>query len=206
MNETIQTLAPEHVVPVPVPVPLEGTEAVPSAPPEPPPPLAASAASDDLPTSRLQSLPAALPPPVPPPGPALKTQPLRAISRDDATAKLAAHGKRHGWQTILAHLRRAAASVPQRLGRREAWTERRIGVACAALGLTMIAVALVLGWQSVGSERLEKLEHVPVAVAVVLSRAALAIAAMVVGYGLLRVGERTALASRGRRDEASKVD
>jgi hypothetical protein len=165
--------------------------------------VASPASEDQLPTSRLQSVLAPLPPPLPPQGPAHKTQPLRAISRDDAAARLAAQvkAKRQAWRTLLDHVKRAAEAVPGRFGGREAWTERRIGLSCAVLGLTMIAVALVLGWESVASERLEKLDHVPVAVAVVLSRAAIAIAAMVVGYGLLRVGERTALGSRAGRDE-----
>lgn len=81
-----------------------------------------------------------------------------------------------------------------------AWTERRAGVSCAILGLAMIAGSLMLGWESVASERFDKVEHVSLAVALVLARAALAIAAMVVGYGLLRVGERTALSAGARHD------
>jgi hypothetical protein len=156
-----------------------------------PPPVHSS--EDQLPTSRLQSILAPLPPPVAPQGPAHKTQRLRAISPSDATAKLAVTPPREAWRRVAAHLGRVARAVPGSLARREAWTEKRIAVACAGTGLALIVGALVLGWGAVTSDHLEKLDHVPVAVAMVVSRAALAIATMAVGYGLLRVGERTGL-------------
>ncbi len=91
-------------------------------------------------------------------------------------------------------------AVPSRLGalRSEAWTERRLGLTCGALGVLMIVGSLVLGWQSVAGERFEHGEQASLAVAVVLARAALSIAAMLVGYGLLRVGERALLSSSAR--------
>jgi hypothetical protein len=190
MNEPTQTPAVEQVVPVPVPVPPSKTQESNGA-----------SGEDQLPTSRLPSIPAPLPPPVPPQGPAHKTQPLRAITRDAAAARLAVEAKRQRWQAVLAHVKRAAAGVPSRFGGLggEPWTERRIGTWCAVVGFAMIAGSLGLGWESVASERFEKVEHVPLAVALVLARAAIAIATMAVGYGLLRVGERTAFASNDRK-------
>lgn len=200
MNESTPTPAREDVVPVPVPVPASTrapveppfARALESRPSSSPPP------ADQLPTARVQTIPPPLPPPVPPPGPAHKTQPLRTITRADAAAKLAAERKRPRWEMILGQVKRAAVAVPSRIGgiRSEAWTERRLGIACGAIGLAMIAGALALGWQSVASDRLERMEHVSLAVAVTLARAAIAIATMVIGYGLLRVGERTLVASR----------
>jgi len=187
--------APEEVVHASVP-----------APAVPPP----ASSEDQLPTSRLQSLPLELPPPVPPHGPAHKTQPLRPITREVAAAKLAAEAKvarRRQWQAVVAHVKRAAVAVPSGFAglRSATWTPRRVGIVFGTLGVTMIACALVLGWQGVQGvalDRFEKAEHASLAVAIVLARAAMAIATMLVGYGLLRVGERAlasgAHARRGR--------
>ena len=117
------------------------------------------------------------------------------IEREELTAKYALEAKRRRWQAVIADMKRAARTY----GIGGAWTEQRIGVSCGILGLAMIAGSLVLGWESVASERFDKVEHVSLAVALVLARAALAIAAMAVGYGLLRVGERTALAAGARQ-------
>jgi hypothetical protein len=210
MNEPTLTPAAEEVVPVPVPVQLAALEPAlePADKPLPEPRVSPPSPSEDqLPTTRVQSIAVPLPPPVPPQGPAHKTQPLRAITRDDAEARLAVEAKRRRWQTVLSQVKRAAAGVPSPLAvlRGEAWTERRVGLACATVGVAMIGCALVLGWQSVASDRFVKVEHVSLAVAVVLARAAIAIAAMLVGYGLLRVGERTLLAfperGLGRRSD-----
>jgi hypothetical protein len=186
MNEPTQTPASEQPVPVSVPLPIPSREARASA---------GTAPEDQLPTSRFPSIAAPLPPPLPPPGPARKAQPP-AIERDDATAKYALEAKRRRWQAVVSDMKRAAGTYSFA----GALTERRVGVSCAILGLAMIAGSLMLGWESVASERFDKVEHVSLAVALVLARAALAIAAMVVGYGLLRVGERTAL-SAGARDD-----
>ncbi len=150
----------------------------------------AASAEDQLPTSRMPSLLAPLPPPVPPSGPAHKTQRLRAISPTDATTRLArAADDRKVWRTALAHVRRAA-SAARVLGRREAWTERRIRMVAGVVGLLLIASGLALGWQAVSFERLERFEHAPGAAAVLVARALMAIATMAVGYGLVRMGER----------------
>jgi hypothetical protein len=188
MNEPTQNPGAEQPVPVSVPVQIPARTA-PAARAN-----AGAAQEDQLPTSRYPSI-APLPPPLPPPGPARKGQ-LPATERDDATAKYALEAQRRRWQAVVADMKRAARAY----GFAGAWTERRVGVCCAILGLAMIAGSLMLGWESVASERFDKVEHVSLAVALVLARAALAIAAMVVGYGLLRVGERTAL-SAGARDD-----
>jgi hypothetical protein len=192
MNEPTQTPASEEVVPVSVPLPLP-------RPPEAPVRVAGAATEDQLPTSRLPTIAPPLPPPLPPRGPAHKMQPLRPIGREEATARYAVETKRERWQAAIRHVKRAARTYRFRGG---AWTERQVGVSCAILGLAMIAGSLVLGWESVAGEQLEKVEHASLAVAVVLARAAIAIAAMVVGYGLLRVGERTALAGARREADA----
>jgi hypothetical protein len=232
MNEQTLTRTPEEVVPVPVPVAGPVSVSAPGSVPVPAsvavsvpapasvseravasdtaakaapetPAVASASSADQLPTTRLPSLASILPPPVPPPGPAHKTQPLRAITRDAAAAKLADAGKRRPWKNVLGHVTRVAAAVPSSVGslpfgralRSEAWTERRVGVLSAALGAVMIAGALVLGWLSVTGDRFDKLEPASITVAIVLARAALAIATMTVGFGLMRVGERTLVTS-----------
>ena len=200
MNETTLTPAPQEVVPVPVsahPALEHALEPVVQARP------IASVPFDQIPTARVQTIPPPLPPPVPPPGPAHQTQPLRPITREDA-ARLA-ETKRLPWRTVLGHFKRAAEAVPSRFGALggDAWTERRVGLASAAIGVTLIVGALVIGWQSIAIERFERVEHASLAVALVLARAALAIATMIVGYGLLRVGERTMLASSASRRDHS---
>ena len=170
--------------------------AVIAAPPAPEQPVAQKQrpSADQLPTARVQSIPPPLPPLVPPQGPALKTQPLRALSRSAADAHLAAEAKRLQWSTLFSHVKRAAAIVPSRLVglRREAWTQQRIGLSCAALGLAIVVGSLVAGWQGVASERLDTGSHVALAVSIVAARALLAIAATCIGYALLRMGERLA--------------
>jgi hypothetical protein len=190
MNEPTQTPASKDVVPVSVPLPVPPL-------PEAPARAAAGATEDQLPTSRLPTIAPPLPPPLPPRGPAHRTQPLRSIGREEATARYTVETKRERWQAAIRHVTRAARTYRFGGG---AWTERQAGVSCAVLGLAMIAGSLVLGWESVATEPFEKVEHASLAVAVVLARAAIAIAAMIVGYGLLRVGERTALT--GARREA----
>jgi hypothetical protein len=212
MNEQTQTPAPQEVVPVVVPaaaaavaeLPRLEREAESKAEPAPATRTAQSASpADQLPTTRLPSIAPLLPPPVPPPGPAHRTQPLRAITRDAAAAKLADAGKRRPWKNVLGHVTRAAAAVPSSVGslrfdalRSEAWTQRRVGVTCAAVGVTMIAGALILGWLSIAVDRFDKVEPASIVVAIVLARAALAIATMMVGFGLMRLGERMLLATR----------
>jgi hypothetical protein len=145
--------------------------------------------AEELPTSRLPSLVGPLPPIAPPPGPALKTQPLRAIPRPAA--------KRLPWRAFVASVTRAAAAMPGRFagGRREPWTARAAGRACYLAGGALILAALVLGWVSVTGERLERPEPPALAAAIVIVRGALAAAAAWVGYALLRMGERLAFAA-----------
>jgi hypothetical protein len=192
MNEPTQNPASKDVVPVSVPLPVPTPPGVPAR-------AAAAATEDQLPTSRLPTIAPPLPPRLPPPVPGQKPPGLRPIGREEATAKYTVETKRERWQAAIRHVKRAARTYRFGGG---AWTDRRIGVTCAALGLAMIAGSLVLGWESVASEQLEKAEHASLAVAVVLARAAIAIAAMIVGYGLLRIGERTALTT-ARRDAAA---
>jgi len=184
MNEP--TLTPEEVVPVPVPI--AGSASTHIAPPVP--------SSDQLPTVRFQSLPPPLPPPrAPVPvAPAQKTQPLRPITRDAALAA-AGEARTSPWRAGAAFeaVRRAVAIVlsPLRELRSASWTARRVGISSAASGVMMIMVSLVVGWDGVASVRYEKTELASLAIAVLLARTVLAVAAMAVGYGLLRVGERT---------------
>ncbi|HEY2511327.1 MAG TPA: hypothetical protein VGI39_10745 [Polyangiaceae bacterium] len=70
------------------------------------------------------------------------------------------------------------------------WTERTFGRASAIVGAALIVAGLIAGWISVEAGRGDHAEPVAVAVAVILSRAALAVAAMRVGYALLALGER----------------
>jgi hypothetical protein len=200
--------APEEVVhPSVPPAPPIASHVASDVPPELVSASSLASSEDQLPTSRFPSLPHALPPPMPPPGPAHKTQPLRPITREDAAAKLAAdakaakRAKRQRLQAAATNVTRAALGVPSRLSQlglshAASWTPKRAGVACATVGVAMITGALVLGWRSVAGDHLEQPEHVSLAVAIVLARAALAIAAMGVGYGLLRVGERTLVSAR----------
>jgi hypothetical protein len=214
MNEPTTASAPTATAPVspvsvqsPPPPPAlalaaedvtgEAHEDAPPVSPAATAPSESAPAEDQLPTSRMPSLLAPLPPPVPPSGPAHKTQRLRAISPTDATSRLArAAEDRKVWRTALAHLRRAADAA-RVLARREAWTERRIAMTCGAAGLLMIASGLVLGWQAVSLDRLERFEHAPGAAAVLVARALMAIATMAVGYGLVRIGERALPGGRG---------
>jgi hypothetical protein len=204
MNEP--TPAPATDAATALPAPSAPESVLSASVPAPAPPASSSSLDDQLPTSRLQSLPLELPPPVPPHGPAHKTQPLRPITREAAEARLASEArlakeaKRRRWQAMVAHVKRVAVAVPSRL-RSATWTRQRVGVLLGVVGVAMIACALGLGWQSVASERLASTEHVSLAVALVVARAAMAIAAMFVGYGLLRVGERTLAAGRGTHRE-----
>jgi hypothetical protein len=212
MNE--QTLAPnpEEVVPVPVPAaaieellaPEKPSKSAPDARASKPAAIETRApsavAADQLPTTRLPSIASILPPPLPPPGPAHKTQPLKAISRDAATVKLADTGNRRPWKKVLGHVTRAAAGAPSRMHlgalRGEAWTQRRVGALAVTLGAAMIVGALVFGCLNVTTERFGQSEPASIVAALILARAAIAIATMVIGFGLMRVGERTILSSR----------
>ncbi len=209
MNEPTLTPTPEEVVPVPVP-----TGSVPAVVLEMGPP-ARNLAADQLPTARVPSIAPPLPPPVPPQGPAHKTQPLRAVTREEAAARLASDKRRVRrlrWEQLVANGKRVVAVVAARFGAsagarpdpHEGSSERRLGFVCAATGIALIAGALVLGWQGVASERFDKVEQASLAVAIVFARAAIAIASKLVGYGLLRVGEPTLLAfpkGKGQRGE-----
>lgn len=152
-----------------------------------PPPVRSSA--EELPTTRLPSLVGPLPPIAPPPGPALKTQPLRAIPRPGS--------KRLPWRALVAGFTRAAAAMPGRFAgaRGEPWTARTAGRLCGAAGGTLILAGLVLGWVSVTGERLERPEPPALAAAIVVVRGVLAVAAAWLGYAVLRMGERLALAT-----------
>lgn len=70
------------------------------------------------------------------------------------------------------------------------WTERSFGRASTIVGALLIVGALVAGWVSVEAVRGDRGEPVAVAVAIVVSRVALAVAAMRVGYALIALGER----------------
>jgi len=66
---------------------------------------------------------------------------------------------------------------------------------CGAAGGTLILAGLVLGWVSVTGERLERPEPPALAAAIVVVRGVLAVAAAWLGYAVLRMGERLALAT-----------
>ncbi len=168
---------------------------------------------DQLPTARVPAILAPLPAPAAPQGPAYKTQPLRAVT----PASTGAHDMRRArWAGALGRLRRVAANVPATIGTigSRTWSatrvEQRLGVACVAIGVLVIVASLAAGWRDVshglgdahglgdGVAVLSNVgrENVSVLAALVLARTALAIAATAVGYGLLRVGERTLRAHR----------
>jgi hypothetical protein len=154
--------------------------------------MAAVNMPEDLPTTRVQSIPPPLPPLpplVPPPGPAHKTQPLRALSRNGADVQLRAR-RRVEWRTILSHVKRVAAAVPATLPRFESdrWNQRRVGAVAGSLGLVMLVGGVVAGWLSLGAKLDDA--HAGAAAAIALGRAAIAIATMAAGCALLRTGER----------------
>ncbi len=101
------------------------------------------------------------------------------------------------WRAFMSGVKRAAATAPGRVGAagRAAWSPRRVGVACGVLGLVMIVGALAYGTVGIAGARLDKAEHVPLEVALILARAAMAIATMCVGYAVLRIGERLSFAA-----------
>jgi len=157
------------------------TEAKPS--PEPTASPSPHAVEDQLPTSRFAPLPPVSAPPAPQPA----TQKMRAID-----------AKQPRWRALLAWMpratvvRRGEPATPRVI---TAWTQRQAGLACGVLGAIAIVTAMVLGWRALGDGVIAQPHEVPIVVAGVIGRAAIAIAAMVVGYGMLRIGERLAFPS-----------
>jgi len=154
---------------------------------------AARGSEDQLPTTRLPSLPSVLPE-------ALEralagdSSPPSVVVADAGNVKTLPRMKapRLNWRAFMSGVKRAAANAPGRVGAvgRAAWSPRRVGVACGVLGLVMIVGALAYGTVGIAGARLDRAEHVPLEVALILARAAMAIATMCVGYAVLRIGER----------------
>ena len=93
----------------------------------------------------------------------------------------------NAWEKLVTASSRIAAVA------RAGSTERSVGVACVVLGVGAIAASLVSGWYAVDGDHFGDLkgDRATLAAAVVLARAALAIAAAAIGFGVLRVGERS---------------
>ena len=183
--------------------------------PDAPRAVAASLA-DQLPTMRMPSISPELPPVVPPPRPssAAPTQPpgtrgiaLPLAPRLPSRVGLA-DSKPRWWQSLLSQLPRAAARSPFRAEdrARRGWSRQRIGVACGVLGLTIILSSIAAAYLGMSATKLDNPAQISFAVAVVMARAAIAIAAMGVGYLMLRMAERLSFPIIvTRRPEPSKA-
>jgi hypothetical protein len=156
----------------------------------------ARASEDQLPTRRLPSLPSVLPEPLERAlaGEPAAPSPPAVIVADAAEVKTAPRMRaaRPNWRALVSGMKRVAVTAPGRVGAvgRAAWSPRRVGVACGVLGLAMIVGALAYGTVGIAGARLDKAEHMPLEMALILARAAMAIATMCVGYAVLRIGER----------------
>jgi hypothetical protein len=95
---------------------------------------------------------------------------------------------------FLATARPATAADDARY---ETLLRRRIGFAAGLGGVVLVMAALVLGYASLATERFpEKPEQLVLALAIVVAHAAITIAAVYVGYSMLRAAERMLVPSR----------
>jgi hypothetical protein len=213
--QAVAEAAPIATLPVPTTVmpALAATASPPpasSAPPAPSSLPAPRGSEDQLPTTRFPSLPAVFPealeralnadanaPSVPAAMPSARV--AVSDSRDRKTAPRVL--SRSSWRTLLTNAKRVARAVPARVtaAGRQAWSQRRVGIACGVLGMLMILGSLGFGVYGVAAARFDKTEQVSLAVAIVLARAAIAIATMGVGYAMIRVAERLSFPAAGLR-------
>ena len=97
------------------------------------------------------------------------------------------------WQALLSQISQipgAGSRAPKAEERQRAWTRQRIGIACGLVGLTIIVSSIAAAYAGLSAARLDNPGQASLAVAIVLARAAVAIAAMGVGYSMLRMAER----------------
>ena len=180
----------------------------------------AASIADQLPTVRMPSIVPELPPLVPPPmmgsapggnGQAGNGQggkmprpssagfvppPLPRGATIPPAPRMPSHVgytevKPRWWQALLSQFPRATprgANAEER--QRRAWTRQRIGIVCGLLGLTIIVGSIAAAYAGLGAAHLDNAGQASLAVAIVLARVAIAIAAMGVGYAMLRMAER----------------